>query len=233
MFRHVLQQYIDEPHSYDEVVYHDDTALIMRDAYPKSSYHYLVIPRLAAITHKHPYDAFKNDPVLYDTIATYVERAKDMIVDDVQATSFLAPENPTSGAEYRARFIRAGVHAAPSLFNLHIHVISQDFRSLRLKHKKHYNSFTTLFFVPFDDLEPVEFNADSYGYASDSDAGEWSDPELGHAPHLERDKDKLDRVLRESPLVCTYCGADFGNGFGRLKLHLEDEFRKAFHDDRG
>lgn len=30
---------------------------------------------------------------------------------------------------------------------LHLHVISQDFESPHLKHKKHWNSFTTPFFI--------------------------------------------------------------------------------------
>lgn len=34
----------------------------------------------------------------------------------------------------------------PSMRQLHLHVISQDFDSKHLKHKKHWNSFTTAFF---------------------------------------------------------------------------------------
>ena len=34
----------------------------------------------------------------------------------------------------------------PSMRQLHLHVISQDFDSAHLKNKKHWNSFNTLFF---------------------------------------------------------------------------------------
>ena len=43
---------------------------------------------------------------------------------------------------------RAGFHAVPSMRQLHLHLISQDFDSACLKNKKHWNSFATDFFVP-------------------------------------------------------------------------------------
>ena len=48
---------------------------------------------------------------------------------------------------------RYGFHAVPSMNHLHMHVISQDFDSPCLKHKKHWNSFTTTFFVPLEELK--------------------------------------------------------------------------------
>jgi len=36
--------------------------------------------------------------------------------------------------------------------HLHMHVISKDFDSEFLKTKKHWNSFTTAFFLPVDDV---------------------------------------------------------------------------------
>ena len=44
--------------------------------------------------------------------------------------------------------LRAGFHAAPSMPQLHLHLLSLDFASEALKNKKHYNSFATDFFVP-------------------------------------------------------------------------------------
>ena len=40
-----------------------------------------------------------------------------------------------------------GFHSCPSMDGLHLHAISQDFCSPCLKTKRHYNSFTTPFFV--------------------------------------------------------------------------------------
>lgn len=43
--------------------------------------------------------------------------------------------------------IRFGYHAQPSMHRLHLHVISKDMNSEFLKNKKHWNSFTTEFFM--------------------------------------------------------------------------------------
>ncbi|WAR27570.1 APTX-like protein, partial [Mya arenaria] len=42
---------------------------------------------------------------------------------------------------------RFGYHAVPSMSHLHLHAISQDFDSPSLKTKKHWNSFTSPYFV--------------------------------------------------------------------------------------
>lgn len=43
-----------------------------------------------------------------------------------------------------------GFHAIPSMLQLHLHVISQDFDSPALKQPKHWRSFATEFFRPVD-----------------------------------------------------------------------------------
>ncbi|XP_070073699.1 vacuolar protein-sorting-associated protein 36-like isoform X2 [Drosophila takahashii] len=45
---------------------------------------------------------------------------------------------------------QVGFHAEPSLQRLHLHVISKDFVSPRMKTKKHWNCHNTELFVPFD-----------------------------------------------------------------------------------
>ena len=44
-------------------------------------------------------------------------------------------------------FFRYGYHTIPSMLQLHLHVISCDFVSPCLKTKRHWNSFTTEFFI--------------------------------------------------------------------------------------
>lgn len=43
---------------------------------------------------------------------------------------------------------RWGFHADPTMAQLHMHVVSDDFRGFGLKTAKHWNSFTTSFFIP-------------------------------------------------------------------------------------
>jgi len=56
--------------------------------------------------------------------------------------------------------IRLGYHSIPSLTPLHLHIISQDFDSPALKTKKHWNSFTTPFFL---DASAVESRLENHG----------------------------------------------------------------------
>ena len=95
--------------------------------------------------------------------------------------------------------IMAGVHAVPSMSHLHIHIISVDRVSACLKHRKHYNSFSTPFFVPVDDLPLAEDDARRHptreGYLN------WD-------------------------FQCWRCGANFSNRFTELKKHLDQEYDK-------
>ncbi|PHH71861.1 hypothetical protein CDD83_5080 [Cordyceps sp. RAO-2017] len=81
--------------------------------------------------------------------------------------------------------------------HLHIHVLSPDLHAPALRHRRHYNSFATPFFIDLADFplapDDPRRRAGSMGY-------------------LARD------------LVCWRCGASFGNRFQRLKEHLADEF---------
>ncbi|XP_070511903.1 aprataxin [Cardiocondyla obscurior] len=45
-----------------------------------------------------------------------------------------------------------GYHALPSMFRLHLHVVSTDFDSPYLKNKKHWNFFITPFFLHSSDI---------------------------------------------------------------------------------
>ncbi|EGW34317.1 uncharacterized protein SPAPADRAFT_59734, partial [Spathaspora passalidarum NRRL Y-27907] len=158
-FRDAFQPYIDNPGKYkDLVIFHDENVIIIKDMYPKAIRHLLVIPRNTLVSKKHPLDAFNTNypeftgEELYESISRYVEKAKDIIIKDLQEKFQV---NAQSLTEFRNTFINAGVHSIPSLNNLHVHVITQDFHSPKLKNKKHYNSFTTKFFVPFDELNPI------------------------------------------------------------------------------
>lgn len=50
---------------------------------------------------------------------------------------------------------KIGFHAVPSMTQLHLHVISHDFDSDKLKNKKHWNSFNTDFFIEFNKFKDM------------------------------------------------------------------------------
>lgn len=237
-FRFALQKYIDNP-SHASVLFYDDDVVIIKDAYPKSVRHYLILPRDTELSKTHPFDAFK-DIEVYEKYAQYVEKAKLLMVDSLAEEGIVASDK-SSKDSYRHRFIRAGVHSIPSMANLHIHVISQDFHLPRMKNKKHYNSFTTQFFVDFDWLDPqrsgssnTDFLTPDSGSSDDSDAesglsdGGFSRMMLRPRNYLNRDPIYLNKILRDTPLICVYCSKLFGNSMAGLKAHLAYEFETKF-----
>ena len=236
-FRNVFQNYINNPDTcLDLLLYKDENVLIIKDAFPKALRHYLVIPRSADKTHVHPLLVFQNDPQFYNMIEKYVKKTKRLIIDDLFAAGLLKFDKADTLAtqEFLNCFIKAGVHSIPSLNTLHLHVITQDFQSSRLKHKQHYNSFTTQFFVEFSRLEPPQIGmGDDLGYGYDSSSSHTTtddEPDLTQlvsTPH-EMDPVKLQNAISKSPLKCTYCGATFANRFAHLKKHLQEEFVKKF-----
>ncbi|XP_047221984.1 aprataxin [Girardinichthys multiradiatus] len=112
-------------------VYKDDKVVVIIDKYPKARYHWLVlpwqsIPSLKALRTEH-YDLLK-----------HMQQVADRMIQQCPDSSTL-------------RF-RSGYHAIPSMSHIHLHVISQDFDSPCLKNKKHWNSFTTDYFIDSHDV---------------------------------------------------------------------------------
>ena len=195
-FRDALQHYLD--YSDDtHVLYLDEHAVIIKDLFPKASRHYLVLPR--KYTHEHPLKVFKSHPEFYDTVFQKVEKAKELLIESLVREG-IVENSDTSREEFSHTQIQVGIHLKPSLRNLHIHIITKDFYSPRLKNKKHYNSFTTTFFVPFDQLDPKQINTPP------------EDPEA---------------VLKKD-MHCINCGKNFSNKFSALKVHLEAEYKANF-----
>lgn len=207
-FKDVLQKYIDSPEKFpDSVVLEEEDIVVIRDAYPKSIRHLLVIPRSSDVTHIHPLDAFDNHQDLYNRVLQIVKKAENILVDELLDIGLLEFESDDIIARelFINSFVRAGIHSVPSLANLHIHVITQDFFSPRLKNKKHYNSFTTSFFVDFDELDPSK-----------------------RSPAFKNTQKNPIQIIKNSLLRCTYCDKSFENKFKHLKLHLEKEFINKF-----
>lgn len=113
----------------DRVLLLTSQLVVGYDVYPKARRHLLVMPRAplsgpGALTGEHV-------PLL-----RRMSRLAGWLAERLRASDpSLAP-------------LRAGFHAVPSMRQLHLHLISQDFDSACLKNKKHWNSFATDFFVP-------------------------------------------------------------------------------------
>ncbi|GAO15786.1 hypothetical protein UVI_02021480 [Ustilaginoidea virens] len=204
------------------VIYRNDDFVAIHDKYPKATVHALLLPRSAAHNLLHPFEAFRDAAFLAAVQAETArlralvaaelqrrlgrysrsERQRQAVLDGVEEEPPPAQGLPLlplplpPGRDWAAEVI-CGVHAVPSMSHLHVHVLSRDMRSGCVRHRKHYNSFTTPFFVDLMDFPLREGDARL-------------DPRGGG-------------YLR-SELRCWRCGKGFGNAFARLKEHLEGEF---------
>lgn len=206
-FRSAFGPIIDHPQGKPGVLYYDDNAVIIADKYPKLLRHYLVLPRHPSKTHHHPLVAFDDDRDFYLVVKRYVDKCTDLMV------ASLLRQFPDATSDTFRPFIQAGVHSQPLLSNLHIHVMTRDMWLPAMKHKKHYNSFATPFFVPFARLESRDGDVDS-------DDGSGVGSGVG-------DDVTADAWLKAG-LRCCYCGAEFKNSFVGLKKHLDKEFRRKY-----
>lgn len=110
-------------------VHSDDKITIIKDKYPKAQHHFLVMP-------KENIPNLKSLKKEHLDLLHYIQKQGQEIADK---------------ADKNLKF-RFGYHAVPSMGHLHMHVISQDFNSPCLKTKKHWNSFTTEYFVDSEDI---------------------------------------------------------------------------------
>ncbi|KAG2262363.1 hypothetical protein Bca52824_069442 [Brassica carinata] len=127
------------PEKHENVVLESsDNIVVINDQYPKARKHVLVLARQESV---------------------------DGLEDVGSANIQLLEEMHDVGMKWIKRFqdedasliFRLGYHSVPSMRQLHLHVISQDFESDHLKNKKHWNSFTTSFFRDsVDVLEEVK-----------------------------------------------------------------------------
>ncbi|GAA6007033.1 hypothetical protein JCM10207_009177 [Rhodosporidiobolus poonsookiae] len=182
----------------------DDKTLTIFDGYEKAKYHFLVMPRdpfplekggtvpsshLESLTKllqsEHKLEVLK-------ALQKQAEEVKEMIEDEMQKE-----EGWTWG-------VQIGFHAVESMRHVHLHVISSDLISPKLKNKKHYNSFNpdAGFFLHLSDIiEGVEQGS------------------------LRLQPPKTYEALLKDDLVSIYTNATFPN-IPKLKAHLEDEWKK-------
>lgn len=200
-----LNPYIIDPDLHSEVIFYDQNVSVVVDRYPKSVVHFLVLPRSSDLTYQTPFAIIANKTVV-DMLNPYVLRAQLFAAMHLKAIKTGSSHNiefPSDIADWYdyqpfISRIRAGFHAVPSMTNLHIHIISNDLNSPSTKRINHYNSFATIFFIPFPG-QPG------------------SDREKTESPS------KLLAICHYTPLQCVFCQQHFDQ-MNALKWHLKEEF---------
>jgi aprataxin len=191
--RNGLKAYLDDPTNPRVLGYNDDFVVI-KDMYPKATVHLLILPRDSIKQHQNPSQAL-NDIDFLSKLKNEASKWRSLAAKEL-ARTLCPPNTPIPEKDWEAE-IKVGIHSVPSMNHLHIHVLSRDLHSPCLQHKKHYNSFTTSFFVGLDEFPLSEEEA----VARKSN---W------HTRHM----------------ICWRCNRNFENKFASLKRHLENEFEE-------
>ncbi|EKG16514.1 hypothetical protein MPH_06290 [Macrophomina phaseolina MS6] len=212
-----LGAYIDHPDQFgpERVIDYNDNFVIINDLFPKSVIHCLILPRDQTKTLVHPFEAFEDIQFL-EACKAEAERVKKMVGSELRRKygqcskqeqariAAMESEEPPDeanlppGRDWTADLL-VGIHAGPSMAHLHIHVLSPDRHSPCLKHRKHYNSFSTPFLVPLDAFPLAEDDIRR---------------RPGEAGYLNKD------------FLCWRCQRNFGKNVQRLKEHLAEEFEQ-------
>ncbi|KAF8902081.1 HIT-like domain-containing protein [Gymnopilus junonius] len=186
---------------------HSAKNITIFDAYPKSIFHFLILPRI-------------KEPRLN---ATVLSNLKSLINGDKglakEVISSLDEEAKTVKKEIQEEMLERygfkwdvwiGFHGAPSMDHLHLHVISADLISEKLKNKKHYNSFHPKlgFFLHIDEVLSW-FDADPTYY-------------MGMVKQFK--PSKFEPILKDK-LACFHCEMEMKN-MPTLKSHLQEEWDK-------
>ena len=112
----------------DLIILEDEKVVVIKDAYPKAKFHYLVCP--------------KQD----------IQTIKQVTKEHLPLLKHMEAMGKKVCEMHKDHTFKLGYHSVPSMVRLHMHVISDDFDSVCLKNKKHWNSFTTEFFVPSEKI---------------------------------------------------------------------------------
>lgn len=196
-FRFALKPYVDHPERYPkEVLFFDSNVTIIWDKFPKSSIHLLLLPRDQKQTKLTPIIAF-NESKFKDSLDKYINIATELVEKEFKKKWKPKQTDVDDNDDNENKIdIKVICHAVPSLNNLHIHLLTDDFYSPSLKNKKHFNSFQ----------EPFGINFNSFPIAAND---------------LIRDKQFAELKLKDN---LSWRGRDYGSRFAKLKIDLNSDF---------
>ncbi|AOW05771.1 HIT-like domain-containing protein [Yarrowia lipolytica] len=188
-WKYALGQYIKSPEKFpNDVTLDTPDFVVIKDAFPKSHIHYLVLPK-AVKPDTHPLKAFEDDN-LYEKTRAMVEKVEKMV-----AVEFIRTKGYSKDVK-----IQSGIHSVPSMNHVHVHVMTTDLSSPRLKNRTHFNSFRTGFFVPFRTIPDLK------------------------VPSLDAWMVSQEKLIKGDIVVD---GENFGNKFAKAKRRLDEDFHKA------
>ncbi|KAG5366178.1 Transcription factor bHLH140 [Yarrowia sp. B02] len=187
-WKYALGQYIKSPEKFpNDVVLDTEDFVVIKDAFPKSYIHYLVLPK-SVKPDTHPLKAFEDDE-LYEKTKEMVEKVQTMA-----AVEYIRTKGHSKDVK-----IQSGIHSVPSMNHVHVHVMTTDLSSPRLKNRTHFNSFKTDFFVPFKSIPDLKIT------------------------NLDAWMAKQEALIKGDIILD---GENYGNKFAKVKRKLDDNFEK-------
>lgn len=192
--RNGLDEYLHDPAKHPSVLSYNDDFVVIKDLYPKATVHLLILPRDPVKQNQHPSEAFE-DAAFFDKLKSEASKWRALAGKEL-ARKLCPPATSIPDRKWEDE-IKVGIHSVPSMHHLHVHVISRDMHSPSLKHKKHYNSFNTPFFVGLEEF-----------------------------PLTEEEATARKRDWHKGDMICWRCERNFENKFTALKQHLETEFEE-------
>ncbi|XP_062705010.1 aprataxin-like protein isoform X1 [Aedes albopictus] len=172
-----------------------DLAVVIRDKFPKSRYHFLVLPWADIDNVYQVYSSMANtiDIPIYRASSFQLTSQHIPLLNEMLRLGLQAIEV--------SRCLRAdfsmGFHMKPSMRRLHLHVISNDFTGRGMKTEKHWNIFHTDLFMPFGSILA----------------------ELEERGHIHQRSPAYIQSLLSTPLECNQCDRQFET-IVTLKAHL-------------
>ncbi|KAJ4480591.1 HIT-like domain-containing protein, partial [Lentinula edodes] len=183
-------------------------SLTIYDSFPKSIFHFLVLPRVQSGS-SIDIDDLESLKTLFARDKEDAKIILNALNEDAQGVKREIEQEMQTRYGFKWP-IWIGFHGAPSMHHLHLHVISSDLCSERLKNKKHYNSFHPKlgFFLHIDDVLS------------------WFDSEPSYYREMVKlDQKAYEKLLKED-LVCWKCEAPMKN-IPTLKAHLQEEWNET------
>ncbi|KAG0696498.1 HIT-like domain-containing protein [Suillus ampliporus] len=191
---------------------HSETCLTVFDAFPKSIFHLLVLPRT-----KPPLSArhLANLRSLFQCEKSIVKEVLMNLNEEANNAKKMIEEEMMKRYKFKWE-IWTGFHPISSMEHLHLHVLSADLYSPKMKLKKHYNSFHPGlgFFLHLKDVLS------------------WFDAEPWYYRRMAKlDRSQYELLLKDNDLCCWRCDRALGS-MPKLKAHLKDEFDKLTKSEK-
>jgi aprataxin len=144
-----------ERHRAVQSIWHVDGQVVgMLDKYPKARHHALLLAREPGL-HRASQLRLQHLPLLThmrQLALAWIQQQQQQQQHDVNHQQDAPQDQQAHALVSVPDGWRLGFHSVPSMAQLHLHVISTDFDSPCLKTKRHWNSFTSGFFLQLDDV---------------------------------------------------------------------------------